>query len=143
MRPQVRELINGSEGAGQFTARGGLLDFDLFVRLMRQKARDEDTEGELKDAFRVLDKSGQGWIDTTQMMLVCRVRAMPQASVNAPMNQADRPTETSRTHPPTPQALGEDLSKDEVRAMVSEAISNFDDRIYYDGFVKTMISKAA
>ena len=100
MRPQVRELINGSEGAGQFTARGGLLDFDLFVRLMRQKARDEDTEGELKDAFRVLDKSGQGWIDTTQMMLVCRVRAMPQASVNAPMNQADRgPRHLARTRP--------------------------------------------
>ena len=76
MRSQVRELINGSEGAGQFTARGGLLDFDLFVRLMRQKARDEDTEGELKDAFRVLDRGGQGWIDTTQMsvssMLVLR-----------------------------------------------------------------------
>ena len=60
-----------------------------------------------------------------------------------PTKPTDRPTETSRTHPPTPQALGEDLSKDEVRAMVSEAISNFDDRIYYDGFVKTMISKAA
>lgn len=58
-------------------------------------------------------------------------------------HEPSRPTETSRTHPPTPQALGEDLSKDEVRAMVSEAISNFDDRIYYDGFVKTMISKAA
>ena len=103
MRPQVRELINGSEGAGQFTARGGLLDFDLFVRLMRQKARDEDTEGELKDAFRVLDKSGQGWIDTTQMMLVCRVRAMPQASVSAP-NQADRPTDRDISHAPAHSA---------------------------------------
>ena len=99
MRSQVRELINGSEGAGQFTARGGLLDFDLFVRLMRQKARDEDTEGELKDAFRVLDRGGQGWIDTTQMMLVCRVRAI-LASNESAMSQASecaRETETSRT----------------------------------------------
>lgn len=39
------------------------------------------------------------------------------------------------------QALGEELSEDEVREMVSEAISNFEERIYYDGFVKTMISK--
>ena len=38
-----------------------------------------------------------------------------------------------------PQMLGEDLTEDEVRAMVSEAISNFDERIYYDGLVKIVI----
>ena len=107
---ELRTLINSSEGAGQYTARGGLIDYDLFSRLMRQKARDEDLEGELKDAFRILDRTGQGYIDAYQMSLVCR-------------------------------ALGEDLTVDEVKAMISEAISNFDDKIYYDGFVKTMISK--
>jgi len=106
---ELRELINDSEGVGQFTARGGLIDFDLFVSLMRQKARDDDTESELKDAFRVIDKMGQGWIDTAQMQAICK-------------------------------ALGEDLSEEEVSAMISEAISNFEGKIYYDGFVKTMIS---
>ena len=71
---QIRELVNIGVGDGQFTARGGLIDFELFSTLMRKKAADEDTEKELKDAFRVLDKSGQGWIDTEQMRLVCKVR---------------------------------------------------------------------
>jgi len=35
--------------------------------------------------------------------------------------------------------LGEDLTEDEVKDMISEAISNFEGRVYYDGFVKTMI----
>ena len=37
--------------------------------------------------------------------------------------------------------LGEDLTEDEVRDMISEAISNFEGKVYYDGFVKTMIMK--
>ena len=39
------------------------------------------------------------------------------------------------------QALGENLSTEEVNEMVSEAISNYDGKLYYDGFVKTFISK--
>ena len=39
------------------------------------------------------------------------------------------------------QLLGEDLTEDEVKDMISEAISNFEGRVYYDGFVKTMIAK--
>ena len=39
------------------------------------------------------------------------------------------------------QALGEDLTSEEVVSMVSEAISNFEGKIYYDGFVKIMIAK--
>ena len=69
----VRELINSSEGAGQYTARGGQITFDLFESLMRQKARDDDTESELKDAFRVLDREGNGWISVSQMTAVCKV----------------------------------------------------------------------
>ena len=63
----------------QFTARGGLIDFELFSSLMRKKARDIDLESELKDAFRVLDKGGEGWIDTAQMRMLCKVRPRPTA----------------------------------------------------------------
>ena len=88
----MRELINGSEGAGQFTARGGLIDFDLFLSLMRRKAREEDTEGELKDAFRVLDSGGLGYIDTEQMRLVCKVCATHYFSFLCPHACTRRPT---------------------------------------------------
>ena len=71
---QVRDLI--SEGtSGQFTARGGQIDFDFFCKLMRKKVRDDDTEAELKDAFRVLDKVGQGWIGVDEMRRICKARA--------------------------------------------------------------------
>ena len=30
-------------------------------------------EDELKDAFRVLDKHGQGWITTLEMQKICKV----------------------------------------------------------------------
>ena len=52
-----------------------MIDFDFFVHLMRKKVSTEDTESELKDAFRVLDKNGQGWIGTTEMRAVCKVRS--------------------------------------------------------------------
>ena len=37
--------------------------------------------------------------------------------------------------------LGEDMQEHEVDEMIQEAISNYDGKIYYDGFVKTMIAK--
>lgn len=66
-------------------------------------------ESELKDAFRVLDKVGQGWIGVAEMRLICSM-------------------------------LGAHMEEDEVDAMIAEAISNYDGKIYYDGFVKVMIS---
>ena len=71
----MRDLI--SEGtSGQFTARGGQIDFEFFCKLMRKKVRDDDTEAELKDAFRVLDKVGQGWIGVDEMRRICKARAV-------------------------------------------------------------------
>jgi len=38
------------------------------------------------------------------------------------------------------QHLGEHLTEEQVYDMVREAISNFDGKIYYDGFKKIMIA---
>ena len=107
---EVRDLI--SEGtSGQYTARGGRIDFELFCSLMNRKVKDDDTEAELKDAFRVLDKVGQGYVGVEEMRRICK-------------------------------QLGEDLTAEEVTDMISEAISNFEGKIYYDGFVKTLVTKS-
>jgi len=106
---EVRELI--SEGVpGQFTERGGKIDFNMFCGLMSKKMKDVDSETELKDAFRVLDKDGLGYIKTDAMQKICK-------------------------------RLGEDLDETQVYDMICEAISNFDGKIYYDGFVKIMVAK--
>ncbi|KAL1521640.1 hypothetical protein AB1Y20_021297 [Prymnesium parvum] len=106
---EVRELI--SEGVpGQYTERGGRIDFNIFCSLMVRKMKDVDSEMELKDAFRVLDKDGLGYIKTDVMQKICK-------------------------------RLGEDLDESQVYDMICEAISNFDGKIYYDGFVKIMVAK--
>lgn len=105
----VRNLV-GDGVSGQYTARGGAIDFDFFCLLMGKKIKGMSNEDELKDAFRVLDKHGQGWITTLEMQKICK-------------------------------RLGEDMEEEEVHAMIGEAISNYDGKIYYDGFVKTMISR--
>lgn len=107
---EVRELV-GEGQSGQYTARSGSIDFDFFCTLMGKKVKTLRIDEELKDAFRVLDKHGQGWITAKEMQLVCR-------------------------------NLGEDMEVEEVDKMIAEAISNYDGKIYYDGFVKTMISSS-
>jgi len=77
---------------------------------MGKEVKAAKNEDELKDAFRVLDKEGTGFISVTEMKLIC-------------------------------QSLGEDMESDDVDNMIKEAISNYDGRIFYDGFVKTMISR--
>ena len=108
-REEVRALI--SEGTtGQFTAREGRIDYEFFCHLMRKRAKVDDMESELKDAFRVLDSTGQGFIGTAEMRSICK-------------------------------ELGVDMEEHEVHDMIAEAISNYDGKVYYDGFVKCLIAK--
>ena len=46
-----------------------------------------------------------------------------------------------RSPSPSRWQLGEDLDETQVYDMICEAISNFDGKIYYDGFVKIMVAK--
>lgn len=111
---EVRSLLRSAmnaHGEGSFTARDGMIDYNFFCKMMSARVlTSEDSEAELKDAFRVLDKQGQGFITTTEMALICR-------------------------------KLGQDLDHDEVESMITEAISNYEGKVYYDGFVKTLISR--
>lgn len=109
----MRLLISSSAGDGEYTARGGKIDFALFLRLMDRAATTEqdalDAEHELKDAFRVLDAQGRGYVGAEEMQALCK-------------------------------RLGEDLELDQVHDMIGEALANFEGKVYYDGFVKTLIT---
>merc|ERR1711865_1144331 len=52
---ELREMIEMGV-QGQFTARGGPIDFEGFCQLMTRRMKDVDSEMELRDAFRVLDE---------------------------------------------------------------------------------------
>ena len=65
-------MLIGEDQSGQFTARGGSIDFDFFCTLMGKKVKTLSNEEELKEAFRVLDRDGLGYIGAKEMRLICK-----------------------------------------------------------------------
>ena len=45
----------------------GTIDFSEFLTMMARKMKDSDTEEELKEAFRVFDKDGNGYISAAEL----------------------------------------------------------------------------
>jgi Ca2+-binding EF-hand superfamily protein len=45
----------------------GNMDFDEFVQIMEKKMRETDTEEELSEAFRVLDRDTNGYISSHEL----------------------------------------------------------------------------
>ena len=43
------------------TSGNGTIDFEEFLHMMAQKMKDTDSEEELREAFRVFDKDGNGY----------------------------------------------------------------------------------
>ena len=48
----------------------GTIDFPEFLTMMAKKMKDTDSEEELKEAFRVFDKDGNGFISAAELKLV-------------------------------------------------------------------------
>ena len=47
-----------------FFSGNGTIDFEEFLHMMAQKMKDTDSEEELREAFRVFDKDGNGYVCT-------------------------------------------------------------------------------
>jgi len=84
--------------------------------MMNKKHNSGDVEAELRDAFRIISDPTNG-SDTNPGFIGCKEMKMIF------------------------ERLGEKLDEDQVYDLICEAISNFDGKIYYDGFVKIMIAK--
>ena len=48
----------------------GTIDFPEFLEMMVRKIRDKDLEAEIKEAFRVFDKDGNGFISASELRIV-------------------------------------------------------------------------
>ncbi len=50
-----------------FWLGNGTIDFTEFLTLMSKKMKDTDTEEEIKEAFRVFDRDGNGYISASEL----------------------------------------------------------------------------
>ncbi|XP_049800387.1 calmodulin-A-like [Schistocerca nitens] len=59
---ELQDMINGVDADDN-----GTLDFPEFLTMMTRKMKDTDSEEEIREAFRVLDKDGNGFISATEL----------------------------------------------------------------------------
>lgn len=50
-----------------FLTGNGEIDFEEFLQMMSKKIKDTDTEEEIRDAFRIFDKDGNGLISANEL----------------------------------------------------------------------------
>jgi calmodulin len=50
-----------------YSSGKGLIDFDEFLQMMAKRADEHDEEDELREAFRVFDKNGNGFIKVAEL----------------------------------------------------------------------------
>ena len=52
-----------------FYLGNGTIDFPEFLTMMARKMKDTDSEEEIREAFRVFDKDGNGFISAAELRL--------------------------------------------------------------------------
>ena len=63
-----------------FIKGNGTIDFDEFLHMMAKKMKESDSEEELREAFRVFDKDGNGFISAAELRYVF-VHVMGQSNI--------------------------------------------------------------
>jgi calmodulin len=55
-------MINAVDADGS-----GTIDFPEFLKMMANKVKDEDSEEEIRETFRVFDKDGNGYVSPAEL----------------------------------------------------------------------------
>lgn len=73
------------------TNSNGLIDFPEFLTLMARKMKDSDSEEEIREAFRVFDRDGNGFISTAELRHVMTSigEKLSEDEVNEMIKEAD------------------------------------------------------
>ncbi|KAK2071519.1 hypothetical protein P8C59_005935 [Phyllachora maydis] len=103
---ELQDMVNEVD-----TDKNGKISFDEFLALMSIKAKDQDTEQELRNAFNVFDKDGSGTISAEELRLVLKTLKTPGEK---------------------------DVDDDEINDMIKQADVNGDGTIDFEEFRKIM-----
>jgi calmodulin len=103
----------------------GTIDFPEFLTMMARKMKDTDSEEEIREAFRVFDKDGNGFISAAELRHVMT-------------NLGEKLTDEEVT---LNAFLSIYFNIFQVDEMIREADIDGDGQVNYEEFVKMMTSK--
>lgn len=63
----LRLIITLLSNFSTLVAGNGTIDFPEFLTMMARKMKDTDSEEEIREAFRVFDKDGNGFISAAEL----------------------------------------------------------------------------
>ena len=79
------QLISGKEDAANNYARGhytvGKELIDIVLERMRKQAEQQDNSAELREAFKIFDRDGNGYIDASELKKVSRPDLIKSISI--------------------------------------------------------------
>ncbi|KAJ4476261.1 calmodulin [Lentinula lateritia] len=84
---ELQEMVNEVDVNGD-----GTIDFPEFLSMMARKMKDIDSEEEIKEAFRVFDKDGNGFISAAELRHVMTNlgEKLTEEEVDEMMREADQ-----------------------------------------------------
>eukprot|EP00890_Picochlorum_soloecismus_P005479 jgi/Picsp_1/5932/NSC_03289-R1_calmodulin len=83
---ELKEMIEEVD-----TNKDGTIDFKEFLGLMSRKTKDKDSQEELREAFKVFDKDGNGYISAAELrhVMTSLGEKLSDEEVDAMMKEAD------------------------------------------------------
>ncbi|KAJ8309339.1 hypothetical protein KUTeg_014213 [Tegillarca granosa] len=138
---EVDEMIKDADtGEGSVNYRGnGVINFADFLTLVSKQGRDLNSEDELREAFKIIDKEnkgfldGRGSIDFPEFLTLMARKVRDQETVGdleeafKIFDEDDSGTITAKQLREVMTTLGEKLTDEEVDEMIKEADKNGDD----------------
>ena len=70
LMPMVSKMLDVSQSSTWSHLGNGTIDFPEFLTMMARKMKDTDSEEEIREAFRVFDKDGNGFISAAELRSV-------------------------------------------------------------------------
>ena len=125
---ELIDMINEVDADGN-----GVIDFPEFLTMLVRKKLDSDSEAEIKEAFKVFDKDGNGYISAAELRYVMNGLGALLLIHLCPLVLVLR----------SPLRIGEKLTEDEVDEMIREADVDGDGLISYDGAHLSSLSRSS